>query len=149
MRSRIPAHLDHGHFTGKALYDHRRYISAAIAAVIDDQCTLAQLRIEMLNKFIQSFYPHIRNMNITDLTVCGITHFLNIVLNPLIVIKPLFSIGGNNQRFVSSGFGRRIVYGQLNLHTGFINKSFINVVQVFHGLRVNSNDVVSLLHIYP
>ena len=93
----------------------------------------------MLYKFVQSLYTHIRYMDITDFTVCGITHFLNIVLNPVIVIKPLFRIGRNNQRFVSTGFGRRTVNGQLDLHARLIDKSFINVIQVLHGLPVNGD----------
>ena len=76
--------------THQALGNHRRYISTAIAPIVDDQGFFTQLRVIMLDEFVQPVDTHVRNMDVTYFSVGGFTHFPDVILYPIVIIKLRF-----------------------------------------------------------
>ena len=73
-------------FTGKTFENHRGNITATIGTVVDNQTFLIQLRIKITGELIQTFYTHIRDIDISYTTIGCFVYFLDIVLYPVIMI---------------------------------------------------------------
>ena len=65
----------------------RGYVSTPITTVIDNESFLLNLRVIIFYKLVKPAGTHIRNMDVSDLTVCLFTDVLDILSNPIQVIE--------------------------------------------------------------
>ena len=87
LRRAVARDPDHDERAPQPLDDKRRNKAAAVAAHIDDQPLLFDLREVLLGELVQAPLPHIGDVNVADLAIRLLAHFIDVLLHPGAVIK--------------------------------------------------------------
>ena len=90
LRHAVARDPDHDEGAPEPLDHQRRNKAAAVAAHVDDQRLLSNLREVLLGELVQARLAHVGNVNVTDFAIGLLAHVIDVLLDPGEVIKRRF-----------------------------------------------------------
>ena len=87
VRRSVAGDADHGDLAAQPFDQHRRDVAAAVAAHVDDQGLLGDLRIEVLDEFVQAGGVHVGDVQVADLAAGRVVDLLDVAFHPVVVIE--------------------------------------------------------------
>ena len=147
LRSPITRDLHHHQRAPQSIDHERRNKATAIAAHVNDQPFLANLREVLLGKLVQARLAHVGNMNITDFAVGLLADLIDVFLHPCAIIERRF-IRDRDYRDVSGAIVCRLrVNPQDHLFVGGADQGIVDVGERTNWHPVNRQDVIARLHV--
>ena len=141
----VACDVDHRDLASQSLDDLRRYVASPVPAHIHDQTFFPQLRIVILHKLVQSPYSHIRDVKISYSAVRCLRYLLDIGLNPIVIVQPLFIVCRNHHNIAGTGLLCSSVHLERHLLVGGIDERLIDTRHPVGRFPVNGDDVLSCL----
>ena len=134
------------HYPLQTLDNHRGNVSATVLTVIDDKGLFVKLGIPVTGELIEAFSTHIRNIDVTNLASGLLLNGLDILQDPLVVLKRIFIVNRPDDYLAAtlSGF---LVDGELNKLVSLADQALVDIVNILEGLAVDSGDVVTAISI--
>ena len=105
------------------------------------------MRIEIAGELIQAFRPHIRDIDITDLTVRRLIHLLDIILDPIIMIQRILFRQRTDYDLTSARQLRLAIQRQLGRNVRLSDQQLIHIVHAIRRYSVYSDDILSGLRL--
>jgi hypothetical protein len=145
----VARRLHAGQNSAQALEDELVDESAAVITDIDDHALLAELREKLLYESIETGGTHIGQIDIADLAMSSLVHFLAVGFHPIQFTQAIFV--GNWLHLNSMSAVRR----SLRIDSegdGFVDgvdQQFVRSVRCFKRTSVDRNQVVTLLDVHP
>jgi hypothetical protein len=131
----------------QAFNQHLRNVSAAIAADIDNQGFLADLRIVILDEFADAVSAHVGDVKVAHFAVGSVGDELAVVGNPVKIDQICLAGDGairNGVRALRSCLG---IDGELNGTISLVAQELIRIVLRGQILAVDRQDVIPFLHV--
>ena len=148
MRHAVARNPDHHQRAPQPLDHERRDEAAAVAADIDNECVLADLRKVKLRKLVQPGSAHVRDVEVSNFAAGFFRDVVDVLLHPIEIVKRCFVIDGHDGHIARPGIGRLGIHAQDYLFACSADERVIKVWQARHRRVVDRENVIARFHVY-